>query len=280
MGDDDRGTLYVVGTPIGNLGDLTKRASEILARADVVAAEDTRRTRGLLSHLGVGGKTIVSFHAHSSARDAARLVEKLGEGKTIALVSDAGMPAVSDPGAELVRAAHDAGHKVVPIPGASAVLAALVGSGLSTGAGFRFLGFWPREGKERRAALAKVGETEEPCVLFEAPGRARDTLKELAEFYPLREACLCRELTKVHESFERGTLTALAAAEEEVRGEIVIVLGTYARDAESAPDDDAIDARIDEELGRGLTPKVVAERVAAWSGRKKREVYERVIARK
>jgi 16S rRNA (cytidine1402-2'-O)-methyltransferase len=274
------GTLYVVATPIGNLGDVTVRAIEVLRSCDRIAAEDTRRTRQLLSHLAISGKPLDALHAHSSERDVARVLEKLELGESVALVSDAGTPVVSDPGDTLVKQAIAAGVAVVPIPGASAVLAALVASGLATGAGFRFLGFLPRDGSARREAIAVACATPEPVILFESPERCTETLAELAHAMPEREACVARELTKLHEELVRGTLAELAQREE-WRGEIAIVLGGWSptKHAE-AIDDAAIDARIDEELAGGAHAKTAAERVAAWSGRPRREIYERVVRRK
>jgi 16S rRNA (cytidine1402-2'-O)-methyltransferase len=275
------GTLFVVATPIGNLGDLTLRAIETLKACERVAAEDTRRTRALLSHLGIGGKPVDALHAHSQERDVARLAERLEAGESIALVTDAGTPGVSDPGDALVRAAIALGARVVPIPGASAVLAALSASGLGSGGGFRFLGFLPRDGRARAGAVATLCATPEPVVLFEAPNRVQDTLTELARLQPERGACVARELTKVHEELARGTLAELAAEGREWLGEAVLVLGPWDVEAAGAAvDDAAIDARIDEELARGGHAKGVAERVAAWSGRPKRAIYERVVARK
>lgn len=274
------GKLLVVATPIGNLDDLTLRAIDALKTCDRVAAEDTRRTRQLLSHLGISGKPIDALHAHSSERDVAKLVERLAGGETIALATDAGTPAVSDPGDALVKGAIAAGITVVPIPGASAVLAALVASGLATGAGFRFVGFLPREGAARRDAIALVCATAEPLVMFESPERTAATLAELADAMPDRAACVARELTKLHEEIVRGTLKELAA-DREWRGEIAIVLGAWSPDTRAEQiDDAAIDARIDRELEGGGHAKTIADAIAAWSGRPRREIYERVVRRK
>lgn len=274
-------SLYVVATPIGNLGDVTARAVETLKAVDRIAAEDTRHTRKLLSHLGIAGKPLDALHGHSNERDVARLVERLLAGESIAVVSDAGTPVVSDPGDALVRAAIAAGVRVVPIPGASAVLAALVASGLAGGGAFRFMGFLPREGAARREAIATACATAETTILYESPERTAATLRELADATPDRPACIARELTKVHEELVRGTLRELAAREDAWRGEIVIVLGPHVPSArEATVDDAALDARIDEELGAGGHAKTIAERLAAWSGRPKRDVYERVVARK
>jgi 16S rRNA (cytidine1402-2'-O)-methyltransferase len=275
------GILSIVATPIGNMGDVSARAAEVLRTCDRVAAEDTRRTRGLLTHLGIAGKPIEALHAHSTEEDVARLVAKLEEGQHVALVTDAGTPVVSDPGGEVVRAAIARGVRVIPIPGPSAVLAALAASGLATDAGFRFVGFLPRDGVARAEAVARVCETPEPVIIYESPNRTRATLAELAEATPERGACVARELTKLHEELVRGTCAELAALDREWIGEVSIVLGAHApAERRATVTDDALDARIDEELAKGLHAKTVSERLAAWCGRPKREVYERVVARK
>lgn len=270
------GTLFVVASPIGNLGDITARALEVLRTVTHIAAEDTRRTRALLTHFGISGKSLRSLHAHSTDHEARAFLALLDE-HDLALLSDAGTPMVNDPGEALIRDAAAAGHRVVPIPGASAVLAALVGSGVGAN-GFRFVGFLPQSGGARAAAIAKVVGTEETVILFEAPGRTQATLAELAERQPTRHACVARELTKLHEEFVRGDLRTLAAREE-WRGEIVIVLGPHAREVE-AVDDARIDARIDSELAKGTHPKTIADMLATWAARPRREIYARVVARK
>jgi 16S rRNA (cytidine1402-2'-O)-methyltransferase len=275
------GTLFLVATPIGNLGDLTARAIDTLRECDRVVAEDTRRTRQLLSHLAIAGKPVERLDAHASEHDVARVVARLMHSERIALVTDAGTPGVSDPGEALVRAAIVAGADVVPIPGASAVLAAIVASGLAGDGRFRFVGFLPREGPPRREAIALVCETPETVVLFEAPGRVQATLAELADATPERGACVARELTKVHEEFVRSSCAGLAADEREWIGEIVIVLAAHApADRVARVDDAALDARIDEALSRGDHARAVADRLAAWSGRPRRQVYQRVVERK
>jgi 16S rRNA (cytidine1402-2'-O)-methyltransferase len=275
------GVLYVVATPIGNLGDLTLRAIDVLKTCDRIAAEDTRQTRKLLSHLGIAGKPVEALHAHSSEHDIARLVDALASGASVALVTDAGTPSVSDPGDALVKRAIAANVRIVPIPGPSAALAALVASGLAGNAGFRFFGFLPREGTGRREVIATICATPEPVILFESPERTRATLHELGEAMPDRAACVARELTKVHEEIVRGPLTVLAADRESWRGEVAIVLGSWSpAGREATVDEAALDARIDRELAAGTHSKTIAERLAAWSGRPKREVYERVVMRK
>lgn len=274
------GTLYVVATPIGNLGDITVRAIETLRAVDRVVAEDTRRTRGLLSHFGISGKYVDRLDANAEAHDIARVVTQLEAGESIALCTDAGTPIVSDPGTALVRAAIAAGATVVPIPGASAVLAAIALSGLVTG-GFRFLGFLARSGPERREDLNRIVETPESVVLFESPQRTADTIAELALAMPDRDAVIARELTKLHEEAVRGTLAELAAQEKrEWLGEVTIVLGPARARLGPGMSDEAIDARIDEELALGRRAKDVAEAIAIESGRPKREIYGRVVARR
>lgn len=273
------GTLFIVATPIGNLGDITLRAIETLRACDRVVAEDTRRARALLSHLGIAGKPIDRVDANASDATIAKMVERIAAGESIALITDAGTPVVSDPGTALVEAVAAAGHRVVPIPGASALLAALSVSGLIS-SGFRFFGFLPRSGSARRDAIEIVRDTPEPAVLFESPERAGETIAELAQAMPDRRAAIARELTKVHEEIVRGTLEAIASQPREWLGEITIVLGvapaTRARSIEAGE----IDTRIDAELAKGRRAKDVAESLALEMGLSKRDLYTRVVTRR
>lgn len=276
------GTLFVIATPIGNLGDITLRAIDTLRSAARVLAEDTRRTRALLSHLGISGKPVDRLDAHATPADLGRFVAHLEAGEAIALVSDAGTPVVSDPGTALIRLAALAGVPVVPIPGASAVMAAVSASGLVT-AGFRFLGFLPRSGRERREAIALVRDTPESVVLFEAPPRVPALLEDLADAMPDREAALGRELTKLHEEILRGPLRELAAGASERTwlGEVTLVLGPAP--AESAPrelSESDLDARIDAELASGRRAKDIAEALSLDTGLPRRELYAKVVARR
>lgn len=221
------GTLYIVATPIGNLEDITLRALRILREADLVAAEDTRHTRKLLAHFDIP-TPLIAYHQHSEAGRTENLVQRLAEeGQSIALVTDAGTPGVSDPGVELVNAALSAGVPVVPVPGASAALCALVGSGLPP-ARFAFEGFLPRTKPSRRDKLRALAQNETRTLIFyEAPNRTAETLKDLAQaFGPDRPAAVGRELTKKFEEFVRGTLAKVAAhfADNAPRGEITIVV--------------------------------------------------------
>jgi 16S rRNA (cytidine1402-2'-O)-methyltransferase len=271
-------TLYVVTTPIGNLGDLSPRAREALAAARRIFAEDTRRTRALLSYAGIGGKTLVRVDAHATEERVARLVQGMDATESAALVTDAGVPGVSDPGAALVRAAAEHGVRVVPIPGPSALTTAIAASGLVEGP-FFFLGFLPRHGKKRRLALERVKATAEPVVLFEAPQRITETLVELAESMPARRAALCRELTKLHEEILRGALSELAKLEREWLGEITLVLGEQAIVATArAEDPEDVDAEIKSRLAKGAHPKDLATELAARLGIPRRAAYSRVLA--
>ena len=239
------GGLVVVGTPIGNLEDLSPRAAACLRDADIVACEDTRRTATLLRHAGADTR-MLAVHQHNEAARAADLVARMRAGGTVALVSDAGMPLVSDPGARVVRAAIDAGLPVTVVPGASAVTAALAASGLAGEAGFAFLGFVPRKGAERRAAMRRIGTLDVPAVCFESPQRLPALLAELAAAWPAREVAVCRELTKVHEEVVRGTAAELAARfTTPPKGEISVVIGPAPVAAGSGDDD----ARLREALG-------------------------------
>src|SRR3954447_1913738 len=220
------GTLHLVGTPIGNLGDITQRAKETLARVDVVAAEDTRRARKLLSHLGVRAELTTLFEGNERARTQT-LLDVLRDGRDVAVISDAGMPGLSDPGYRLVRACAEEGIEVRVVPGPSAAIAALVVSGLPSDR-FVFEGFLPKKDGERRARLEALATERRTIVLFESPRRVRATLEAVASTLgPDRPVSVARELTKVHEEVLRGTAEELArtAEGEELRGEVVLVIG-------------------------------------------------------
>jgi len=221
------GTLYLVSTPIGNLSDFTLRAVEVLRSCDTILAEDTRRSRILLDHHGIAAGSLRSFHKHNEATRTEEVGAELAAGRSVALVSDSGTPLVSDPGLRLVRAALEIGASVVPIPGPSAVLAALVASGLEPEP-FTFFGFPPRSGKKRRDLLAALQGLKHTAVLFESPQRLAQTLADfVSALGGSRTAVVARELTKLHEEFVRGTLTEVVAyyGEHPPRGEVVICLG-------------------------------------------------------
>jgi 16S rRNA (cytidine1402-2'-O)-methyltransferase len=217
--------LYLVATPIGNLGDITLRAISVLARADVVLCEDTRHSRTLLAHFAIPTPAR-AYHEHNAARERPRVLAELEAGRRVALISDAGTPLISDPGWKLVRAALDAGHRVEALPGASAALAALAVAGLPTDA-FFFAGFLPPKGAARRTRLAELQNVPATLLFFEAPSRVAETLADLAAVLGDRPAALARELTKLHEEVRRAPLDALAAAVqgELIKGEVVILVG-------------------------------------------------------
>ncbi len=265
------GSLFVVATPIGNLDDMPPRALRCLREVDRVLAEDTRRTRALLSHFGIS-QQVERLDAEAEARRVDRWIAALDAGERLALVSDAGSPVVSDPGARLVRAAVAAGHSVTPIPGPSAVTAALMVSGFG-GERFRFFGFLPRSGARRRETLESIRDTAETCVLFEAPGRVADTLAELGRIMPARQALVARELTKLHEELVRGALSDLAP--REWRGEVTIVLGPSEARADKL-DAPALDARIAALLAGGARAKQIAQQLALDSGWSARDIYARI----
>jgi len=268
------GALVLVATPIGNLGDLSPRAVEALRDADVIAAEDTRRTRALLAHAGVpGGARLVAVHEHNERSRAAELVERIRRGDRVAVVTDAGMPGISDPGERLVRACVAAGLAVEVVPGPSAVLTALVVSGLPT-ARFVMEGFLPRSGKERSERLARLAAEERTTVLFEAPNRVAATLRDLVEACGgARRVAIARELTKRYEDVWRGTLAeAVAHVEQEhPRGEHVLVLA--GAPPASPPDDDEVRRAVAKLVADGVSTRDAAARVAADLGIPKRRAY-------
>jgi 16S rRNA (cytidine1402-2'-O)-methyltransferase len=261
------GRLIVCPTPIGNLEDITLRVLAALREADVVACEDTRRTRVLLDRYGVKAK-LVSYHEHNEAERAAELVERMRSGAVVALVSDAGMPLVSDPGFVLVRACVAAGLAVEVLPGASAALAALVASALPADR-WRFVGFLPR----KRAELERCFTTPETLVAFESPRRIGATLAVLAELDPARPAAVCRELTKIHEEVARGTAAELAAryAAQAPKGEVALVVGPA---AEGAGDLERAVAAMARLVQAGCKPRVAAAVIAEFTGVSANALYK------
>ncbi len=263
-------TLVVVATPIGNLGDLSERAGRALQTADLVCCEDTRRTGRLLEHLGVR-RPLMRLDAHVERAGAGRVIEVLGAGGRVALVGDAGTPAVSDPGARLVAEVVRAGFEVRAVPGPSAVLAAIVVSGLPADR-FVFEGFLPRRGADRRDRLADLAVERRTSVVFESPHRLADTLAELsATCGPTRQVAVCRELTKVHERVWRGPLSAAADAPGSERGEVVIVLG--GAEAPAGADDDVVRGALEAALATGSSRRDAVRDVARRLGVARNRVY-------
>jgi 16S rRNA (cytidine1402-2'-O)-methyltransferase len=268
--------LYLTATPIGNLRDVTLRALETLAAADVIACEDTRITRRLTEHYGIA-TPLTPYHEHNAATARPKLLARIAAGEAVALVSDAGTPLVSDPGFKLVRAAHEAGHAVTVLPGASAALAALCVAGLPTDR-FLFEGFLPAKESQRRRRIAELASIPATLVLFESGPRLARTLADLAAGLGDRAAAICRELTKLHEEVRRdelGSLARIYADGAETRGEIALVIAPPA-EAEGASADE-VDAQLRRALERASVKDAVSE-VAATTGRPRREVYQRALA--
>jgi len=274
-----RGVLYVVATPIGNLGDMTTRAREVLGGVDLVAAEDTRRTGNLLARLGITAPRMVSLFEGNERERSADLVGRLRRGTNVALVSDAGMPGVSDPGFRLVRACAEQGIEVRVVPGPSSVLAALAVSGLPTDR-FVFEGFLPRKASDRRARLRALAGDARTLVLFESPRRVIATLGEIAEAMGERAVAMCRELTKVHEEVLRGPASEVMdrlAAREHIRGEIVLVVG-----GAGEPGRVDVDDLLDEAAALvegGMRKREAAAELARRHGVPANEIYRALVAR-
>jgi 16S rRNA (cytidine1402-2'-O)-methyltransferase len=265
------GTLYLVATPIGNLGDISTRALETLRQVSFVACEDTRHSRVLLDHFGISADT-VSLPAFAEGQRAGRILDRLEAGEDCALVTDAGSPGISDPGEKLVAEALERGVKVVPVPGPTALVAALSASGLPT-ARFHFLGFLPRKGPERQAMLEEVAPLSATIALYESPRRLAETLVDLKDVLGDRRAVVARELTKVHEEFVRGSLSELAGryATEEPRGEVVVLV--EGRTGEHRWSEEELRRALEEGLGRGEKLKALSTELARRAGWSGQDVY-------
>ncbi|MDY7231582.1 16S rRNA (cytidine(1402)-2'-O)-methyltransferase [Hyalangium rubrum] len=265
------GTLYLVATPIGNLGDISSRALETLRSVAFIACEDTRHSRVLLDHFGISRET-VSLPAFAEGQRAGRILDRIAAGEDCALVTDAGSPGISDPGERLVAEALERDVKVVPVPGPTALVAALSASGLPTGR-FHFLGFPPRKGPERRAMLEEVAQLSATLVLYESPRRLGETLADLQEAWGDRRACVARELTKLHEEFVRGSLSELAAryGAEEPRGEVVVLV--EGRTGERRWSEEELRRALAEGLERGEKLKPLSTELARRAGWSGQDVY-------
>lgn len=267
--------LHLVATPIGNLGDITLRALETLAGVDIVACEDTRITRRLIERYSIAA-SLMQYHEHNATVARPKILEALARGSSIALVSDAGTPLISDPGFKLVREVSAAGIPVIALPGPSSVLAALSIAALPTDR-FFFEGFLPPKQTARRTRLAELARIDATLVMFESGARVQDSLQDLAGIMGKREAAICREMTKLHEEVRRATVSELAALADtlETRGEFVLVIGPPAADAGMS--DDALDDLLRSSLTRGSVKDAVAHAMEV-SGRPRREIYARALA--
>ena len=269
------GRLYVVATPIGNLEDITYRAVRVLGEVDLIACEDTRQTRKLLDHYAISKPTI-SYHEHNETQRASELAGRMCAGTSVALVTDAGMPLVSDPGYRLVRAAIEAGIPVEPVPGASAALAALAASGLPTDA-FHFAGFLPSKAGQRAKVLGALKEEAATLVFYEAPHRVLEALEAIEDVLGPRPTVVARELTKVHEEFLRGTAAELReqlAARESLKGEFTLLVS---KALAPAPDDTPVEQAVEELVRAGTARMDAIKQVARRRGLSKREVYEQTL---
>ena len=275
------GTLYLVATPIGNLEDITERALRVLAEVDLIACEDTRHTRVLLQHYGIKTK-MLSYHEHNERERAAELSALLETGASVAVVADAGTPGISDPGFRLVNDALKRGVRVVPVPGPTAFVAALIASGLPTDE-FFFGGFLPARATQRRARLTKARALNSTLVFYEAPHRIAQTLADAREILGEREAAVARELTKLHEEIAHGRLSELAkrfGSEEAARGEMVLVIDRNVIGLEAAEMDSEIDivARVAALESEGLDHRAALKRAARELGLNRSEAYRRLVA--
>jgi 16S rRNA (cytidine1402-2'-O)-methyltransferase len=271
------GTLFIVGTPIGNLGDITLRALETLKSVDLIAAEDTRQTIKLLNHYGIK-KPVTSYFEHNKLVKGPVLIQELLEGKNVALVSDAGMPGISDPGAQLIRECIGKEIPLTVIPGPSAVLTGLVASGLDT-TGFVFCGFFPREKKEKKRLLDSLGQETRTMVFYESPHRLRDTLLVIQENWGNRQCCVARELTKVFEEYVRGTISHILAGLEDksLKGEITLIIeGNQEGESKKLSFEEA-ESCFRELVSKGMSKKEAVKEAARLSGIPKRELYQRVM---
>src|SRR5215204_4328655 len=271
------GTLYLVATPIGNLSDITHRALQVLRDVDLIACEDTRHTHKLLSHYGITTKTI-SYHEHNEQQRAEQLIDQLKQGSSIAVVSDAGTPAVSDPGFRLVRAAIENEVAVVPVPGPSALISALVAAGLPTDE-FFFAGFLPPRANARRTRLSALQSVPGTLIFYEAPHRLAPTLKDAYEILGEREAAVARELTKLHEEIRRGRLSELTTeyAEKDVRGEVVVVIDrNVIKQAVNLPS--TIAPLVDRFEQEGLDHRAALKKAARELGLSRAEAYRKLLS--
>ncbi|PTM54843.1 16S rRNA (cytidine(1402)-2'-O)-methyltransferase [Desmospora activa] len=276
--DESRGKLYIVGTPIGNLGDCSQRMREVLASVDGIACEDTRHTRKLLSHLNIS-VPLISYHQHNRRQRGEELIRRLIQGETFALVSDAGMPGLSDPGEELIRDAIEADIPVVSIPGPNAAVSAVVASGLPPQP-FLFVGFLPRQRKERVQELERWKTVPATLIFYEAPHRVAAMLKDVAAVFGNRPAAMVRELTKRHEEWLRGDVNSLLSAlvEGGVKGEITLVVAGADRDVhqeEEAPwwESLSLVQHVDHYIAQGMSKKEAIQQTAQERSLPKREVY-------
>ena len=275
MEEKNKGNLYIVATPIGNLEDITLRAVRILKEVDLIAAEDTRHTLKLLNHLEIS-KPMISYHRHNEGETTDDLIKELEAGKQIALVSDAGTPGICDPGEEIIKRCIEKNIKIIPIPGACAMVNALIASGVSTKE-FSFLGFLPLNKKTRREKLEEIRNSNKTTILYEAPHKLKNTLKDLRDIVGNRKMVLARELTKIHEEYIRGTVDELIEKSENLKGEIVLIIEESKKKEENKLNDLSLEEHYNFYKTQGLSKKEIIKKIAKDRNVNKNEIYQYFI---
>lgn len=276
MREDKIGILYVVATPIGNLEDITLRAIKVLQQVDLIAAEDTRHTLKLLNHLEIS-KPLISYHRHNEEIKTEVLIGKLMEGQNIALVSDAGTPGICDPGEVVIKKCIEEGITVIPIPGACAMINALIASGVDTKE-FTFLGFLPLHKKLRKEKLEEIQKSQKTVILYEAPHKLQTTLKDLSVFLEDRQIVLARELTKIHEEFIRGTVKEIMERAESLKGEMVLMIeGNHEIEIEKSFENLSLEEHYKLYEQQGISKKEIIKKIAKDRGLSKNDVYQEFL---
>ena len=271
------GKLYIIATPIGNLEDITLRALRILKEVDIIAAEDTRQTLKLLNHFEIK-KTLISYHRHNEETKSDILLEKLKEGQTIGLVSDAGTPGISDPGEEIIKKAISEGIEVIPIPGACAMVNALICSGLDTKQ-FSFYGFLPLNKKLRKQKLEEIKNENKTIILYEAPHKMKQTLKDLKEILDDRKVVLAREITKIHEEFIRKPIEELIEEIDNLKGEMILVIEAGEQCKEEMQNNLTIEEQYELYKKQGLTKNEIIKKIAKDRNVSKNEIYQMFVGK-
>lgn len=275
MEQKQKGNLYVVATPIGNLEDITLRAIKTLKEVDLIAAEDTRHTLKLLNHLEIT-KPMISYHRHNEEIRCENLIKELKEGKNIALVSDAGTPGICDPGEEIIKKCIEENIKVIPLPGACAMINALIASGISTKE-FSFLGFLPLNKKNRKEKIEEIKNSNKTIIIYEAPHKLKNTLNDLSSILEDRKIVLARELTKIHEEYIRGTINELIEKSENLKGEIVLIIEGNKIKEENKLNNLTLEKHFEFYKKQGLDKKEIIKKIAKDRNVSKNEIYQYFI---
>ena len=275
MEQKQKGNLYVVATPIGNLEDITLRAIKTLKEVDLIAAEDTRHTLKLLNHLEIT-KPMISYHRHNEEIRCENLIKELKEGKNIALVSDAGTPGICDPGEEIIKKCIEEDIKVIPLPGACAMINALIASGISTKE-FSFLGFLPLNKKNRKEKIEEIKNSNKTIIIYEAPHKLKNTLNDLSSILEDRKIVLARELTKIHEEYIRGTINELIEKAENLKGEIVLIIEGKQIKEENELNNLTLEEHFEFYKKQGLDKKEIIKKIAKDRNVSKNEIYQYFI---